>query len=180
MFDYIEGKILDRGEDYIIVDKYGFGFFIYTPTPLLFEETDKVFVYLKLKEEEIRLYGFKTRQEREIFLKLLSIHGIGVKHAFSIMSHISIQDFIEAIETQNTILLSSLPGIGRKTANRLIVEFKGKLDFLKNQQLNELVEALVSLGYERDSANKVSIEIMKENIPLEKAIKEALKKLSGL
>lgn len=174
MFDYIQGTVVEKAEDYIVLDKGGFGFLIYTPDPSKFEKEAKVFIHLHLKEEEIKLYGFLYREERELFLKLLSIHGIGVKHAFAILSNMQVDEFIQAVETENTALLSSIPGIGKKTAHRLIVELKGKINFHKNQTLTELVEALTGLGYSRELSLKVASEVMKEKLTLEEALKRAL------
>lgn len=174
MFDYIEGKVVEKGENYIVLDKDGFGFMIYTPDPSKFEKSAKVFTYMHLKEEEIKLYGFSDREERELFLKLLSIHGVGVKHAFSILANLSTQEFLEAINTENTALLSSVPGIGKKTAHRLVVELKGKINFQHNQMLHDVVEALTSLGYKRELSIKVAHEVLKENLSLQEAVKKAL------
>lgn len=174
MFDYIEGTVIEKAEDYIVLDKGGFGFLIYTPDPSRFDGTVRVFTYLQVKEEEIKLYGFSDREERQLFLKLLSIHGIGVKHAFAILSNMQVDEFIQAVETENTALLSSIPGIGKKTAHRLIVELKGKINFQKNQTLTELVEALTGLGYSREQSMKVASEVIKEKLTLEEALRKAL------
>lgn len=174
MFDYIEGNVVERGQDYIVLDKSGFGFLIYTPYPSKFDESSKVFTHLHIKEEEIKLYGFSNREERQLFQKLLSIHGIGIKHAFSLLANLSIQEFIEAIETENTALLSSIPGIGKKTAHRLIVELKGKINFHDNRLLADLIEALTNLGYGKEVSMKVALEVVKEKPTLEEAIKKAL------
>ncbi|MCX7759842.1 MAG: Holliday junction branch migration protein RuvA [Hydrogenothermaceae bacterium] len=179
MLDYIVGKVVDRREDSIIVDKDGFGFLIYVPDSESFEDDVKVYTYLHIKEEAISLYGFKSREERDLFTKLISLHGIGVKHAFSILSNLTVEEFINAIETQNTVLLSSIPGIGKKTAHRLIVELKGKLNFEKDQKLQELIDVLINLGYDSKKAIDVASEIDLKKLSLEDAVKESLKKLTN-
>lgn len=179
MFDYVVGNVVDRGDEFIVLDRDGFGLRVYVPSPEEFEGEVKVFLYLHLKEDSIKLYGFKTIQERQLFLKLISIYGIGVKHAFSILSNISIQEFLKAIETEGTTTLSSLPGIGKKTAHRVIVELKGKLNFERNKKLEELLEALSSLGYEKKEVIDVAKEVIKENKSIEESLKEVLRRLQS-
>lgn len=174
MLDYIAGKVVERKEGCIVLEKGGFGFSIYVGNPSEFDGDCKIYTYLQIKQEAITLYGFKTRQERDLFVKLLSLHGVGVKHAFSILSNLDPQEFVMAIQTQNTSLLESIPGIGKKTAHRLIVELKGRLDFEEDQKLQDIVDTLLSLGYSRDLAIKVSCEVAKENLPVEDAIKKAI------
>lgn len=178
MFDYIQGEVVEKGEDYIILDKDGVGFFIYTPDPSKFSGKSKVYVHLTVKEEEIKLYGFSDREERRLFLKLLSLHGVGVKHAFSLLANISLEELVDAIETENTALLSSIPGIGKKTAHRLIVELKGKMNFQRDKLLNDLIDTLTSLGYGREISLKVASEVAKEKLTLEDSIKKALTLIS--
>ncbi|MEJ5173375.1 MAG: Holliday junction branch migration protein RuvA [Hydrogenothermaceae bacterium] len=180
MLDYIVGKVVDRREDSIIVDKDGFGFLIYVPDSESFEDDVKVYTYLHIKEEAISLYGFKSREERDLFIKLISLHGIGVKHAFSILSNLTVEEFINAIETENTVLLSSIPGIGKKTAHRLIVELKGKLNFEKDSKIQQLVDALVSLGYDRKMVIDVLNKISQEKLSLEDSLKKAIHMLSKI
>lgn len=174
MFDYIVGKVVEKADNYIVLDNGGFGFLMYVPSPKEFEGREKVFVSLHIKEDSIILYGFKSRQERELFLKLTSIHGIGVKHAFSILSNISVEEFVDAIEREDTALLSSIPGIGKKTAHRLIVELKGKINFQKDRKTQELIDALLSLGYEKSEILQVADRVIGESKTLEDSIKEAL------
>ncbi|MEZ0323130.1 MAG: Holliday junction branch migration protein RuvA [Hydrogenothermaceae bacterium] len=178
MLDYIVGKVVEKKEDSIVLDKNGFGFLIYVPNSEDFEEESKVYTYLHIKEEAISLYGFKSRQERELFIKLISLHGIGVKHAFSILSNLTVEDFINAVETENTALLSSIPGVGKKTAHRLIVELKGKLNFERDQKTQDLIDILLNLGYDRKKVIDTVSEVDLKKLSLEDAVKEALKILS--
>ena len=178
MIDFIQGKVIYQDKNKVVIEYSGLGISVIVPENLKLEGKVKLYTYLTIKEEEVKLYGFKTREDRDLFLKLISVTGIGVKYALSLLSEFSSQEIVDAIENGDISLLSSVSGIGTKTAKRIIFELKGKLDFYTNELIEDIAEALSSLGYEKKEALKVAIEVVKETKDLEKAIKLALQKLS--
>ncbi len=177
MIEFISGKVLYKEGKKLVIEKDGIGISLEVPENSEFEGKVKIFTYLSIKNEELKLYGFKTREERDLFLKLTSVSGIGVKHALEMLSSFTVGELIEAIENRDTSLLSSVPGIGKKTAQRIIFELHGKLDFYENELLEDLINALISLGYEKKEATKVAIESIKKEKDLEEALKLSLQKL---
>jgi Holliday junction DNA helicase RuvA len=177
MIDYIKGKITEVLTDAVVVEFSGIG--IKIETPHSFEKEDTViYTHLTFKDETFRIFGFKDRQTRELFVKLTDINGIGVKHVFSILKSFSYEDFILAVENNRIDLLSSVPGIGKKTASRIILELKGKLEFSDDSLFNDAIEALTSLGFEKDRVIKVVRELYRNTSSLEELIKLSLQKLS--
>jgi Holliday junction DNA helicase RuvA len=132
MIDYIEGKVVDVTEELLILEKDGIGFqcFISRTSGENLKRSEgltKIFTYLHVREDELSLYGFSTLEERKLFRLLISVSGVGPKGALSILSHISPQRFQETVLRERRDLLEEVKGIGRKTAERLIVELKEKL-----------------------------------------------------
>jgi Holliday junction DNA helicase RuvA len=171
MFDYIKGKITKKGKNHIVIEKLGFGLLVEVPDSEKFKE-NIVYTYLLVRQEDVRLLGFVSEEERDLFLKLIQIHGVGVKHALNIISNFSVEEFIEIVENGDVDRLTEIQGIGNKTAQRIIVELKGKIEFSESDELSQLVSALVNLGYDKKESVKVAKKVMKET----KDIKEALKK----
>ncbi len=172
MIEFIKGKIVYSTESFCVVQTGDFGIKIMTPYKL--EGDVQIFTKLYIKEEEPILYGFKTREERDLFEKLISVSGIGIKHAFSLIKHLSAEKIVQAIEDKDISLLSSAPGIGKKTAQRLIFELQGKIDFYENELIEDAVDALVQLGFDK----KESIKAVREVIKKEKltSVQEIIKK----
>ncbi len=163
MFDFIKGKIIKKNKNIIVVDKFGFGILIEVPDSSKFNDRDLVYTHFMIKQEEIKIFGFKTVQEREIFLKLIQIQQVGYKHAFSIISNYTKEEFEEIINQSDVEKLTALPGIGKKIANRIVVELKGKLDLDKDDDITkDLVSALINLGYDKESSIKAIKKAMKE------------------
>ncbi len=177
MLDYIKGRIVERGEDYIILEKEGFGFKVLTPSNFGEEEV-KVYTKVNIKEDELILYGFKTIEERDLFDKFLTVSGVGVKHAFSILKKYSVGELIQIIEEGDVDALTEVQGIGKKTAQRIILELKGKLDFVRQEIIDDVVQALLNLGFEKKDSVKVAREAVRESADLQIALKKALQKLS--
>ncbi|WP_456464564.1 Holliday junction branch migration protein RuvA [Persephonella sp.] len=177
MLEYIKGKIVNKGEDFIVLEKNGFGFKILSPSDFTSEDV-KVFTRINLKEDEIVLYGFKTIEERDLFDKFLTVSGVGVKHAFSILKRYSVGELLQIIEDGDVEALSEVHGIGKKTAQRIILELKGKLDFVRLEIVDDIVQALTNLGFEKKDSVKAAREAVKESTDLQTALKKALQKLS--
>jgi Holliday junction DNA helicase RuvA len=177
MLEFIEGQVVETTDNYIIVFSSGFGIKIHTPYKFPLGKV-RIYTYLTFKDETFKLFGFKTKKEKELFIKLTNINGIGVKHAFSILANIPVDKLIDSIEAQNISLLMSAPGIGKKTAHRIILELKGKLNFEDEKLLKDAVSALENLGFEKSKVLPVVKEVIKNTTNIEDIIKYSLQKLT--
>ena len=184
MYGYIKGIVVEIEPNYIILENNSIGYQIYVPNPYGFitNKEYKVYTYTKVAEDEYTLYGFKTREEKELFLKLISVKGLGPKMALPMLATGSISLIEEAIETENINYLKKFPKIGDKVAKQLVLDLKGKLNvintglFKREDHSNELLEALLSLGYKQVDIKKV-LNKVDSSLDLENQIKEALKLL---
>lgn len=181
MYAYIKGFIKDIQSDYIVLDNNGVGYLIYTASPYSFD-IDKeytVYLYQHVREDEITLYGFKTLDEKNLFLKLTSVKGLGCKMALPMLATGSPSGIIDAIERENILYLKKFPKIGDKVARQIILDLKGKLakgEATGLEVSDELSDALRSLGYKQADINKV-IKRVDGSLDIEMQIKEALKLL---
>ena len=178
MINFVSGKLREILSDKIVVETNGIGFGIYFPASNFanLPEIDgdiKVFTYMHVKEEEMSLYGFITREDREMFLKLLTVNGVGPKGALNIISNLGFSTLMKAIGNEDSKLISSVSGIGSKTASKICIElgdkvrkmnFEGKVDVIKknNQEAkklsvvkDEVVEAMVKLGFKEAKAREI-------------------------
>ena len=172
MIHFVRGKLEETGNDYVVLDNHGIGYLIYTPSSVLNElpnrgETVRMYTYMYVREDQMTLYGFLTRDDLQIFKLLISISGIGPKGALGILSTISPDQFRIAVISGDSKAISKAPGIGPKTAQKLIIELKDKLkledvfeeedvpstsDSLDHNAQKEAMMALVSLGYSESEA----------------------------
>ena len=180
MYSYIKGTITEIESNYVVLDNNGMGYLIYTPNPYSFNVSEeyKVYIYQNVKEDELSLYGFKTKEERNLFLKLIEVKGLGCKMALPIIAAGSISGIVDAIERENILYLKKFPKIGDKVARQIILDLKGKLVSSGNvvNTNDELVEALKGLGYKTSDISKV-IKQVNMTDSLENQIKESLKLL---
>lgn len=184
MYGYISGKIVEINSSYVIIDNHGIGYQIYVPNPYGFmvDKEYVIYTYSNIREDEYTLYGFKTREEKELFLKLISVKGLGPKMALPMLATGSISLLEEAIETENINYLKKFPKIGDKVAKQVILDLKGKLNvintglFKREDHSKELSDALLGLGYKQADVKKVIGKVSSE-LPVEEQIKEALKLL---
>ena len=181
MYSYIKGKVTDIESNYIVLDNNHIGYEIYTANPYSFEEDKEYVVYLYqyVREDEITLYGFKTKEEKDLFLKLTSVKGLGCKMALPMLAGGSINGIIDAIERENILYLKKFPKIGDKVARQIILDLKGKLvskEDTNSSNFNELIDALKALGYKVGDVNRV-IKNIDPSLEIEDQIKEALKLL---
>ena len=181
MYGYIKGFVKDIESDYIILDNNGVGYLIYTASPYSFEMDKEytVYLYQHVREDEISLYGFKTVDEKKLFLRLTSVKGVGCKMALPMLALGSTDGIIDAIERENILYLKKFPKIGDKVARQIILDLKGKLaksDDVSTKVSDELIEALKSLGYKQADINKV-VKNVDSTLDIEVQIKEALKLL---
>lgn len=179
MYEYIKGEITKQESNYIVLDNNGIGYLIYVPNPYSFElnKEYQVYIYQNVREDEITLYGFKTFEEKEMFLKLINVKGLGCKMALPMLATGSISGIMDAIERENILYLKKFPKIGDKVAKQIILDLKGKLNTTvstKNETQDELIEVLKGLGYKQVDINKILPNI-KSDLDIETQVKEALK-----
>lgn len=180
MYAYIKGFVKEIESNYIVLDNNGIGYLIYTASPYSFD-IDKeytVYLYQYVREDEISLYGFKSLEEKDLFLKLISVKGLGCKMALPMLAG-SISGVVDAIERENILYLKKFPKIGDKVARQIILDLKGKLAKNSDETIkvnDELALALKSLGYKNADINKV-IKKIDNTLDIENQIKEALKLL---
>lgn len=181
MYGYIKGIVTEIESSYIILENNNIGYLIYVANPYSFQIDNeyKVYTYTQIKEDEHLLYGFKEKEEKELFLKLISVKGLGCKMALPILATGSINGIADAIDRENILYLKKFPKIGDKVARQIILDLKGKLTVSGNVSVNnnnELVDVLLSLGYKNPEIKKV-IPNVKQDLSLEDQVKEALKLL---
>ncbi len=173
MIAYLKGEIKEKLEKSIIININNVGYLVNITTTLLSElkekETTELYIYTKVREDDISLFGFKTKQELTLFKLLISVSGIGAKTALDIMSK-DIEKIQLAIINEDDQTLSQTPGIGKKTAKRIILDLKNKITInniqkteeqagITTQSRNEAIEALINLGYKKAEINKILQEI---------------------
>ncbi len=184
MYYYIKGKITLVLSKYVVLDNNGVGYLIVVPNPFSFIKGEEatIYVYHYLRENEELFYGFKSEDERSLFLKLLDVNGIGPKSALSILAGASVKEIMDAIERDDHIYLKKFPGIGAKASQQIILDLKGKLKFDKNlnknsSKLDDLTEALISLGYSRKDSRRV-LECQDLSMSEESVLKSCLDMLN--
>ena len=181
MYAYIKGFVKEIESDYIVVDNNGIGYLIFTASPYSFDIDNEYIIYLyqNVREDEISLYGFKSLDEKKLFLKLIGVKGLGPKMALPMLALGSPEGIIDAIERENILYLKKFPKIGDKVARQIILDLKGKLTSSNSQSSpvnEELVEALRSLGYKTGDINKV-VKQVDSSLEIGEQIKCALKLL---
>lgn len=188
MIDYLEGNLRYKSPTFIIVDVGGVGYKVnlsLSSYDLLPPEGNeiKINTYLHFREDGLALYGFLAQEERDFFLLLISISKIGPKSALRMLSRVSSSELKKAIKRGDLTTLTDIPGIGKKTAQRLILELKERigeeepLEPGKEELVKDALSALVSLGYTQNEARKAVREVIsssKEEMDLTRVIKEAL------
>ena len=182
MFEYIIGKVTDIESSYIIVESNNIGYKIFTASPYSFEidNITKVYLYEHIREDEDSLFGFKTKEDRNLFLKLIDVKGLGPRMALPMLATGSANGIIDAIERENILYLKKFPKIGDKVARQIILDLKGKLVTSNDKNVSnindELVDALSSLGYKNQDIKRVVVKV-DSSLSIEDQIKEALKLL---
>lgn len=161
MYDYIKGIITEISPNYITVENNGIGYQVITANPYAYTLHSEltVYIYQKVSEDNISLYGFKTLQSRDLFIKLISVNGIGPKSANAILASGSVESITQAIDDGNAKYLQKFPGIGPKSSQQIILDLKGKIEFedkaIKTLNLIEVDEALKALGYRAKEIKKI-------------------------
>lgn len=197
MIGWLNGTVVDKHQPgKLVVDVNGVGYDVETSLPTFFELQAKdgavgIHIHTVVREDALLLYGFHNKQERALFRALIKVNGVGPKLAIAILSSITPDEFVQCIHQQNTTLLTKLPGIGKKTAERLVVEMKDTLQqwmststtqaITPTQASNqeEAISALEALGYKYQEAAKVVKKLDDGTKPCEALIRQALQTLSG-
>lgn len=193
MIASLHGTLESLGNDWIIINVNGLGFQVYMPTTTLstlstIGKEVHLYTHLHLREDNATLYGFALAEELALFQTLISVSGVGPKIALSVLSTMNVEQVRTAIATGNVDLLTGIPGIGKKTANRLILELKDKISagWITTpaaqlvQENTEVLAALTSLGYSVSEATRaIATFPLSNELSLEEKIKLALQYFSG-
>ena len=198
MFAYIKGSLEIKFKNYVVIDVGGLGYKIFMPENDInsigeIGEIVKVFTYYRVREDDISIFGFKTQEQLRMFELLLSVSGVGAKSALVMLSCIEHSEFAIAVISNNVKLLTQIPGIGPKSAQRIILELKDKLKAeqseeqieeskIKSAKVNENVQEAISglmvLGYSRKDIEKAFSHLTVETLSVEELIKKGLILLS--
>ncbi len=204
MIAYLAGKILEKEANSVIIDVGGIGYEATIPLSTFYElgeigEAVALRIFTYVREDTLQLFGFKTLQERELFLKLITVSGIGPKAGISMLSGMNADEIIAAIRTDNLARLTSIPGIGKKTAERLVIELRDKVATLAsisststsvssdgqssastNEIFDDAISALVNLGYQRNAAEKAVKKAVQDGteMSVQKLLRKSLQLLA--
>jgi Holliday junction DNA helicase RuvA len=206
MIAHLSGTLLSKQATSVILDVGGVGYEITIPVSTFYELEDpgaivQLRIYTYVREDALQLYGFKTARERELFMRLISVSGIGPKLGITLLSGMSADEMIASIRTNNLARLTLIPGVGRKTAERLVMELRDKVAALSSAELEEelgarsaegtslptedsmrsdVLSALLNLGYQRSSAEKAVTGAMDEggDVSVESILRRSLRKLA--
>ncbi len=205
MIAHLSGTLLSKEPNSVILDVGGVGYEVTIPISTFYDLEEpgspvKLRIYTHVREEALQLYGFKTSRERELFMRLISVSGIGPKLGIILLSGMSADEMIASIRTNNLARLTLIPGVGRKTAERLVMELRDKVASLSSAELEEelgaaatgaplatedsmrsdVLSALLNLGYQRSSAEKAVTSALDEggDISVESILRRSLRKLA--
>ena len=182
MYSYIKGIVKDQESNYIVLDNNGIGYHIFVANPFQYklDEEAKIYIYSYIREDEYSLYGFSSKDEINLFLKLLNVKGVGPKLIMPMLATGSVNGIIDAIDRENILYLKKFPKVGDKVARQIILDLKGKLtassDTTNIGGFDELVSVLEGLGYKTVDIKKI-LPNMDANLKIEEQVKEALKLL---
>ena len=201
MIGFLSGKILEKDANTLIVDVGGVGYEVTIPLSTFYELGEvgsevSLRIFTHVREDALQLFGFKTTRERDLYLKLISVQGIGAKSGITMLSGMSADEIVSAIRTNNLARLTSIPGVGKKTAERLVIELRDKIaDFGtgtaagaaaagsssdNDSVFDDALSALVNLGYQRNAAEKALQDATKDGAEsnVQKLLRAALQKLA--
>ncbi len=204
MIAHLSGTLLSKQATSVIVDVSGVGYEVNIPLSTFYDLEDtgskvQLRIYTHVKEDALQLYGFKTARERELFINFISVSGIGPKLGIALLSGMSADELIASIKSNNLARLTLIPGVGKKTAERLIVDLREKMAALSTAQLDEetpqtatempsadnvrseALSGLMNLGYQRSAAEKAIDSALSDggDISVESVLKRSLRKLGS-
>lgn len=199
MYDYFKGIVTYVCPYYIVIEVADVGYQLNVANPYFFSPSDKkkitLFVHQVIREDSNALYGFSTLEEKQLFLQLLKVSGIGPKSALAILASNDSEGFIQAIESENLTYLTKFPGVGKKTAQQIVLDLKGKIEVVSNEStsdkgisnrnpssnvaLDEALEALLALGYKEKEIQRIEKQLANSDIQsTDVFIREGLKLLT--
>ena len=206
MIAHLNGRLLSKEPNSVIVDVSGVGYEVNIPLSTFYELANEgsdvqLRIYTHVKEDALQLYGFKTERERKLFVNFISVSGIGPKLGIALLSGMSADELINSIKSNNLARLTLIPGVGRKTAERLIVDLREKMTALatssvaedtgaKSAQIpsseddvrSQALSGLVNLGYQKSAAEKAIDSVLSEDgeLTVELVLRRGLRKLARL
>jgi Holliday junction DNA helicase RuvA len=195
MIGRLTGRLAAKATDHVLLDVGGVGYLVHIPLSTFYELPEaespaSLWVHTHVREDTLALYGFLTERERALFQLLLSVAGIGPKVALTVLSGMPPSDLVEALRKQDVRRLVSIPGVGKKTAERMVLELAERVEKLGGEPsalapaavaADDVVSALVNLGYRKSEAERAVETIGRIGAPADFAayLKEALKRLTG-
>ena len=195
MIAYIKGKLIKKNPNQIILDCKGIGYRAFIPLSTYLKVGDigenvELHIYTHMTDNSISLFGFNTEEEKDLFLKLISISGIGPKISLNILSGIGVSDLEDAIRSGDVARISLVPGIGKKTALRIALELQEKLtekhkilEATSMQKREDLISALMNMGFKRKEVERIvddTIRVLTVKADFEQLLREGLKRLAKI
>ena len=179
MIGYLKGTLIDKKPNAVVLDVNGVGYLVNIPVSTFYDLPEEgsplsLSIYTHVREDILALYGFRTTREKAVFEKLIGVSGIGPKMAVAFLSGMTVEELIPAIQRQDVVKLSTIPGVGRKTAERVALELREQLPALLSEtaQLpaeksmqDDLISALVNLGYHRSQAERTAKSVLEKAKP---------------
>lgn len=202
MIAFLTGRLIEKNANTVIIDVNGVGYEVSIPLSTFYEigevgEPVELRIYTNVREDAIQLFGFRTQQEKELYLKLISVQGVGARSGITMLSGMSANEIIAAIRTGNIAKLTAIPGVGRKTAERLVVELRDKVGDLAaaasaggstavapgagaDAVYDDALSALVNLGYQKPAAEKALQQALQDGVDpnVQKLLRTALQRLA--
>ena len=180
MIACISGKVIEQNDKEVTLDVGGIGYAIATPPyTLTVGDSATLYTHLVIRDDAHELYGFQTPEEKSLFKILISVSGVGPRTALQMLTLYTLPDLVRIIKTGDSKAIALVPGIGKKTSEKVVIDLKDKVDnfsISEHKASTDLVEALISLGY-KDFQIRNIVGQVDENLPIEKQITEALKKI---
>jgi len=194
MIESLHGRLLEKAIDSIIVDVHGVGYGLRIPLSTYYALPDEgkpvgLFVYTYVKDDGIQLFGFQSKDEKEVFLRLLKIRGIGPRLSLNVLSYLPAKDFTSVLESIDFETLVRIPGVGKKMAERMLFEMKGIIEKesrgpkgLDSDLAKQARSALLNLGFPTSHIENVIREVLKEDeaVSLSDLVKKSLKRLTKI
>lgn len=202
MIAFLSGTLIEKQANSVIIDVNGVGYEVNIPLSTFYELGDvggevSLRIYTYVREDALQLFGFKTIRERDLYLRLISVQGVGAKSGIAMLSGMSADEMIAAIRSENIAKLTAIPGVGRKTAERLVIELRDKVGELASSvkaevstsagaaadgegMFDDALSALVNLGYKKDAAEKALQQAIKDGTEMnvQKLLRAALQRLA--
>jgi Holliday junction DNA helicase RuvA len=196
MIGYLNGTLIEKTPTSILIDVHGVGYLVNIPVSTFYDLPEEgsqlpLFIHTHVREDALTLYGFRTTKDKKVFEKLISVSGVGPKMAISFLSGMTAEELVPAIQRQDVLKLSTIPGVGRKTAERVCLELREQIPALISDTAaapadkpmrEDLISALTNLGYHRNLAERAVKSILDKAAPdasFEMLLKDSLQMISA-